>query len=121
MVMMLKYHRIILKIITTFIIFSFTCNISVFGEITSFATPDNNPTGLTWDGRFFWIVHSNYISYSNYKAEFYTMNTNGITEKRFTLDGKPKGLTWDGNYLWVGLKNYSENKIYKIDPSVSTI
>ncbi len=86
--------------------------------ITSFRSPGDYPSGLTFDGKYLWT--------SDFKNDkIYQLNTNGDIIKTIESPAYyPTGLAWDGKYLWCsdikGLipqgDEYHRGKIFKIDP-----
>ena len=90
------------------------------GEVlSSFNTPSDYPSGLTFDGKNLWL--------SDFKTDkIYKLDSQGKVLKTIESPAYwPTGLTWDGEYLWCsdvkGLipqgDEYHRGKIYKIDPA----
>lgn len=75
----------------------------------SFAAPGGEPTGLTWDGKNFWVSDTD-------NGKLYKLDPkDGRVVGSLVAPGKdPVALAWDGQYLWV-LDNLNE-KVYQIDP-----
>jgi len=71
-------------------------------------TQDTNPTGITWDGEYFWVV-----GWDNDKASQYN-SIGTYTEVYFSIgtqDTFPLGITWNGEYFWV--VGNANDKVYK--------
>ena len=72
-----------------------------------------DPTGITWDGTYLWVVdHNNDEVFKYTTAGVYT----GVHFDVGTEDGLPLGLTWDGTHFWVvgktNLEVYQYNSTY---------
>lgn len=100
----------------------FACLISnsVFAQIgqpvQSFPSPENRPTGLTWDGQNLWIadIGTNRI----YKLN--PANGTVISSISGPVDATINGLAWDGTDLWCS-DNGDANKIYRLDKNNGNI
>jgi glutamine cyclotransferase len=84
--------------------------------IISFSTPEDFPSGLTWDGNYLWASGYN-------KAFIYKMDTLGNI-----LDSIPSptanvshggGLEFDGTYLWVVVEE--DGILYKMDITTGSV
>lgn len=63
--------------------------------VHSFASPDANPQGVTWDGKTLWINDSTVGRI--YQVDPFT----GAVIRSFASPGtQPRGLAFDGKYLW---------------------
>lgn len=89
------------------------------GEVlTSFTTPGDYPSGLTWDGHHLWVTDFQ-------TDKIYQLDKNGKVLRSIESPAYwPTGLAFDGKYLWNSdVKGqipqgdeYHNGKIYKIDP-----
>jgi len=63
----------------------------------SIPTPSGNPSGLTWDGNYYWYSDATCVV-------AYQINEAGSTITKWPIGetGGPEGVTWDGKYLWFG-------------------
>jgi transglutaminase-like putative cysteine protease/sugar lactone lactonase YvrE len=86
--------------------------------ITSYKTPGNYPTGMTFDGKYIWMADRG-------SDELYCIDpANGKVVRKLESPAYwPLGMAWDGKYLWnadlKGGKDVSEDYdgiIYKLDP-----
>jgi len=113
---MIRTEKLIAFLLGIFIPFLLT---AYTGEVhSSFKTPGNFPTGLTFDGTNIWIADRG-------TDQLYQLNreTGQIIRKISSPGYWPEGLAWDGQYLWnVDIKgglplaeNY-DGSIYKINP-----
>jgi transglutaminase-like putative cysteine protease len=99
---------LILLIIPEANIFAYTGEVDTF-----FSTPGPCPTGLTFCGKYLWVVDRKTDSLYAIRPE------DGTVHKSLPAPGyQPVGLAWDGKYLWC-LDN-EENLIFKIDPQTGT-
>lgn len=75
----------------------------------SFPAPGTFPTGLAWDGIYFW--HADYN-----QDRIYKLTTTGNVVSSFDLPsqvGSPAGIEWDGTSLWV--VNESLGRVFILD------
>lgn len=75
--------------------------------IGTYSSPDDYPTGLTWDGSNIWSCDMGL-------NEIYKHNMDATLSVSDTYDapaGQTRGLTWDGSNIWSC--NTVTNKIYK--------
>ena len=109
----MKVFKLFLIIILPLQLFAYT------GEIkSSFNTPQNYPSGLTWDGEYLWIT--DFQTDKIYKLD----KSGNIIHTIESPAYRPVGLAFDGEYLWCsdtkGLipegDEYHRGRIYKIDP-----
>ena len=81
----------------------------------SYATPEDNPKGLAWDGEYLWLVHD---QDSDTGLITKIDPNNGVILDAFSSPGnEPKGLTFGDNHLWIIDKQNYEYYIFKLDPS----
>ena len=84
---------------------------SLFAQIgnvvQSFPSPENRPTGLTWDGKYLWCTDRD-------KNEIYLIDT--LRQSVFQIINAPGtysyGLAHDGEFVWN--VDYNTDTIYKI-------
>jgi hypothetical protein len=70
---------------------------SILDTLFSFPAPGTFPTGLAWDGQYFW--HADYN-----QNRIYKLTPTGAVVSFFDLPfqvGSPAGIEWDGASLWV--------------------
>jgi len=83
--------------------------------ISSFPSPGNKPTGLTWDGNHLWNADTE--TNKIYKIDPQT------GEVVFSIPGPAgatiNGLAWDGSYLWCS--DNENDRLYQINPGDSSI
>ncbi len=86
--------------------------------LTSFNTPGDYPSGLTWDGQHLWVTDFQ-------TDKIYELDKNGKVLRSIESPAYwPTGLAFDGKYLWNSdVKGqipqgdeYHNGKIYQIDP-----
>ena len=80
--------------------------------IYSFPTPNGWPSGLAWDGEYFWI---NALDSLLSPCKIYKVDTMGRVLKSFSMPDAlfGGGLEWDGSNLW--LADEQSAKLFKID------
>jgi len=84
------------------------------GEVlTSFSSPERDPRGLAFDGKFLWLADKG-------RDKIYKLDTTGKVITGFSSPGPyPSGLAFDGTFLW--LADYFKEKIYKLDTTGKVI
>lgn len=77
--------------------------------VDSFAAQAGYPSGLTWDGTYFWNADAS-------ADTIYKLDTSFNLVDSFAAPGtKPLGLAWDGASLWN--VDSIDNTIYELDPA----
>jgi len=78
------------------ICFAFSSLSAKIGDpVKTYKTPASHPTGITFDGKFFWLADN--MTYKIYKIDPETGNVVGSIK---TPGFDPRGLAWDGELLW---------------------
>ena len=73
-------------------------SIADLGVTFNVTSQDTSPTGIAWDGTYFWVV-----GLTNYRV--YKYNSAGVYQNVSfyvgSQTGSPLGITWDGTHLWL--------------------
>ncbi len=86
--------------------------------IDSLPSPGSRPVGITWDGQYLWVAHSN-----DYEMIFQIDPADGSGGNIIysnQAQGNHHHLTWDGTHLW-GADDHGSYEITKFDPSNGNI
>ena len=78
------------------------------GVTFNVTSEDTSPTGIAWDGTYFWVVGDTNNRVYKYNSAGVYQNYSFYTGSQ---TGSPVGITWDGTYFWLigGINIYKYN------------
>jgi len=87
--------------------------------LETYSSPGTSPTGLVWDGHFFWTCDEMTNNIYKLDSDFSIINAyeSPIYSEEYS---KPTDLTWDGNNLWASIFGYG-GRVVKFNNSMEVI